>query len=84
MTYAFSITLIVLLAAVMLGLGWRTYQNHEEIMRLRRNGYRRLAMRRYRRGSVEPGLLQALAELSLLVMLLVAVLGWMGVAGARW
>ena len=84
MTYAFTITLIVLLAAVMLALGWRTYQNHQEIMRLRRNGYRRVALRRYKRGGAEPELLQALAELTLLVLLLVAVLGWMGVGHVRW
>ena len=84
MMYAVSITLILLLAAALLALGWRAYQNHQEIARLRRNGYRRLAMRRYRRGGADPELLQALAELTLLVLLLVAVLGWLGAAAPRW
>ena len=84
MMYALAITLILLLAAALLALGWRAHQNHREITRLRRNGCRRLAMRRYRRGAAEPELLQALAELTLLVLLLVAVLGWLGVATPRW
>ena len=84
MMYAVSITLILLLAAALLALGWRAYQNHQEIARLRRNGYRRLAMRRYRRGGADPELLQALAELTLLVLLLVAVLGWLGAAVPKW
>lgn len=80
MMYAVAITVIGLLAAALLGLGWRAYQNDQELRRLRRCGHRRLAFRRYRRGGVEPELLQALAELTLLVLLLVAVLGWLGVA----
>jgi 4-hydroxybenzoate polyprenyltransferase len=84
MMYALAITVILLLAAALLALGWRAYQNHQEIERLRRNGCRRLAFRRYHRGGAEPELLQALAELTLLVLLLVAVLGWMGAAAPRW
>ncbi len=83
MTYAATF-LIVLLAAGLLALGWRTRQNHLELSRLRRNGHRRLAFRRYRRGAADPDFLRALAELTLLVLLLVALLGWMGLQAPRW
>ena len=79
MMYTVS-TLVLLLAAALLALGWRAYQNHLEIMRLRRNGHRRVALRRYRRGAAHPDLLRGLAELGLLVLLLLALLGWLGAA----
>ena len=79
MMYATSF-LIVLLGAALLALGWRAYQNHLEITRLRRNGYRRMAIRHYRRGCVQPDFLRGLAELFLLVLLLATVLGWLGAA----
>jgi hypothetical protein len=80
MMYAVSL-IIVLLGAGLLALGWQAYQNHLEISRLRRNGHRRVACRRLsERGGVHPDFLRALAELSLLVLLLAAVLGWLGAA----
>lgn len=84
MMYALSTTVIVLLAAALLALGWRAYQNHLEITRLRRNGHRRVALRRYRRGGVHPDFLRGLAELGLLVLLLLAVLGWLAADPPRW
>lgn len=77
MMYA-AVFFIVLLAAGLLALGWRAYQNHLEISRLRRNGYRRVAARRQLRGGVHPEFLRVLAELGLLVLLLATLLGWMG------
>lgn len=79
MTYAVSI-MIVLLGAALLALGWRAWQNHLEITRLRRNGHRRVACRQYRRGCVHPDFLRGLAELLVLLLLLGAVLGWLGAA----
>ncbi len=80
MMYAASL-IIVLLGAGLLALGWHAYQNHLEISRLRRNGHRRVACRRLsHRGCVPPDLLRCLAELCLLVLLLAAVLGWLGAA----
>lgn len=83
MMYAASL-LIVLLAAGLLALGWRTYQNHLEISRLRRNGWRRVAGRHCRRGAVHPEFLRALAELGLLVLLLATLLGWLGAGPPGW
>lgn len=77
MMYAVS-SLIVLLAAGLLALGWRAWQNHLELSRMRRNGWRRVAGRQYRRGAVHPDFLRGLAELALLVLLLASVLGWLG------
>lgn len=51
-------TLIALLGAGLLALGWRTWQNHLELSRLRRNGWRRVACRAYRRGGVHPDFLR--------------------------
>lgn len=79
MMYAVSL-LIVLLGAALLALGWRAYQNHLEITRLRRNGHRRVACRSYRRACVHPDFLRGLAELAVLVLLLATVLGWLGAA----
>ena len=36
----------LLLAPAILALGWRAYQNHREITRLKRNGWRRIAFPR--------------------------------------
>lgn len=80
MMYAASLMMIALLGAGLLALGWRAWQNHLEISRLRRNGHRRVACRQYRRGSVPPDFLRGLAELLLLVLLLVSLLGWLGMA----
>lgn len=71
-------SLIALLGAGLLALGWRAWQNHRELSRLRRNGWRRVACRPYRRGCVHPDFLRLLAELLVLVLLLVSVLGWLG------
>ena len=81
MMYAVSL-IIVLLGAGLLALGWHAYQNHLEISRLRRNGHRGLACRRLsQRGGVHPEFLRTLAELCLLLLLLLAaVLGWLGAA----
>jgi len=71
--------LIGLLGAALLALGWRAWQNHLEITRLRRNGHRRVACRRLSdRGAVHPDFLRGLAELLVLLLLLGAVLGWLG------
>ena len=72
--------IIALLAAALLAFAWRAWQNHLELRELRRNGHRRVAWRRYYRGGVHPEFLRALAELCLLVLLLAAVLGWLGAA----
>ena len=80
MTHAVSI-LIGLLGAALLALGWRAWQNHLEITRLRRNGHRRVACRRLSdRRAVHPDFLRGLAELLVLLLLLGAVLGWLGAA----
>ena len=84
MIYCSATFLIVLLVAGLLALGWRAYQNHLEIARLRRSGFRRLAFRRYHRGGADPELLRCLAELTLLVLLLVALLGWLAAEAPRW
>jgi len=84
MMYAASICAIVLLASALLALGQRAYRNHLEIKRLRLNGCRRMAWRRYRRGGADPDMLRGLAELCLLVLLLVALLGWLGVSPPVW
>jgi hypothetical protein len=83
MSYALFLTTILLLAAALLALGRQAYHNHHEIQRLRRSGHRRLALRRYPRGCADPEMLRGLAELCLLVLLLVAVLGWLGLAPGR-
>jgi hypothetical protein len=77
-TYACAI-LIALLAVALLMLGLRAYRNEQEIRRLRRNGHRRLAFRRCcQRGWVDANFLRCLAELTLLLLLLAAVFGWLG------
>lgn len=83
MTHAVSL-LILLLGVALLALGWRAWQNHLEITRLRRNGHRRVACRRLsQRGAVHPDFLRGLAELLVLLLLLGAVLGWLGAAEPR-
>jgi len=77
MTYALAFLIIALLSALV-WLGYNVIINHREVQRLKRNGYRKLAARRYRRGFIELEIMQALAELTLLILLLVAILGWMG------
>lgn len=76
-------TLLFISAAVLLGvallvLGWRAWLRHQDIERLRRNGWRRIAMRQARRGWVDPDFVRSLSELTLLVLMLVSVLGWLG------
>ena len=83
MTHAVSL-LILRLGVALLALGWRAWQNHLEITRLRRNGHRRVACRRLsQRGAVHPDFLRGLAELLVLLLLLGAVLGWLGAAEPR-
>ena len=82
-------TLLFLSAAVLLGaallvLGWRTWLRHQDIERLRRNGWRRIAMRQARRGWVDPDFVRSLSELTLLVLMLVSVLGWLGAGTPHW
>lgn len=81
MTYAISTaiyTAIILLASALLALGWRAWQNHLEIIRLKRNGYRKLAFRRQsERGSIDFDIIRGLAELLVLLLMLGAVLGWL-------
>lgn len=69
---------ITLLAVALLVLGWRAWRNHCEIELLRRNGYRRMCARVYRRGSVSPEFMHVIAELITLLLLLGSVLGWLG------
>ena len=77
MTYAIS-TAIILLASALLALGWHAWQNHLEIERLRKNGYRRLYFQRpSNRGHVDHGFLRGLAECLFLLLMLGAVLGWL-------
>ena len=77
MTYAIY-TAIILLASAILALGWRAWQNHIEIIRLKRNGYRKLAFRQQsERGSIEHDFLRGLAELIVLLLLLASILGWL-------
>ncbi len=77
MTYLAAFILAILLVALSV-LGWRAFQNHLEISRLRRNGHRRVAARRLSdRGSVDHDFLRGIAELLLLLLLLAAVLGWL-------
>lgn len=76
MTYALAIFLIVLLAALV-WLGYNAIINHREVQRLKRNGYRRVAARRYRRGHACTEMLRGIAELGVLVLLLAVVIGWM-------
>lgn len=76
-------TLLFISAAVLLGvallvLGWRAWLRQQDIERLRRNGWRRIAMRQTRRGWVDPDFVRSLSELTLLVLMLVSVLGWLG------
>jgi hypothetical protein len=77
MIYALALFTIALLSALV-WLGYNAIVNHREVQRLKRNGYRKLAARRYRRGFIESEIVQALAELTLLILLLIAVFGWMG------
>ena len=74
---------IVLLAAALLALGARAYRNHQVIKRLERNGYRKMSFRLASRGCVDADFLRCMAELTLLLLLLAAVFGWMGHQGAR-
>lgn len=69
---------IGLLAAGLLVLGVRAYRNHLEIKRLQRNGYRKLAFRLSSRGCVDVDFLRCMAELTLLLLLLATVFGWLG------
>jgi Tfp pilus assembly protein FimT len=69
--------IFIAIAAVLAVLGISAYRNHAEISRLRRNGYRRVAMRRYRRGHACSEMLRGIAELGIIVLLLAVVLGWM-------
>ncbi len=76
-------TLLFISAAVLLGvallvLGWRAWLRQQDIERLRRNGWRRIAMRQARRGWVDPDFVRSLSELTLLVLMLASVLGWLG------
>ncbi|WP_395746635.1 hypothetical protein [Prosthecobacter sp.] len=80
MISAAACLLILLLAVGLLALGWRAWQNHLEITRLRRGGgHRRVRVpfRRHHRGAVDPDLLRGLAELCLLILLLSALCGWL-------
>jgi len=77
MTYAISTALIILASAI-LALGWRAWQNHLEIERLRKNGWRKLTFRPpSNRGHVDHGFLRGLAEFFVLLLMLGAVLGWL-------
>jgi len=77
MTYAIS-TAIILLASAIVAIGWRAWQNHLEITRLKRNGYRRVVFPRLsNRGHVDHGFLRGLAEFFVLLLMLGAVLGWL-------
>jgi len=70
--------ILLILSACLSAFGWRALQNHREISRLRRNGYRRVAARRLvDRGSVDHDFLRGIVELLLLILLLAAVLGWL-------
>lgn len=77
MTYAIS-TAIILLASAILALGWRAWQNHIEISRLKRNGHRKLAFRRQsERGSAGLDFMRGIVELGVILLLLFAVMGWL-------
>lgn len=71
-------------AAIFLGLallicGVRAVLNHLELRRLKRNGYRKLVFRRMsERGSVDADFLRGIAEGCLIILLLVALFGWLG------
>jgi hypothetical protein len=70
--------LLGLLATALLIMGGRAYRNHLEIRRLERNGCRKLAFRRAGRGCVDVDFLRCMAELTLLLLLLASVFGWLG------
>jgi hypothetical protein len=77
MTYTLAILIIALLSALV-WLGYNAIVNHREVQRLKRNGYRKLAARRYQRGFISRDAMRGFAELGLLILLLIAVFGWMG------
>lgn len=59
-------------------IGARCIYNAIELRRLKRSGYHKIAAKRYTRGSAHPEFMRGLAEILLLILLLVALLGWMG------
>ncbi len=56
----------------------RVWLNHCEYKRQKLKWYRKVATRQYRRGEIDEGFMRGFAELSLIVLLLIAVFGWMG------
>jgi hypothetical protein len=70
--------LAIALLSALVWIGYNYITDYLDYKRLLRNGYRKLAARRYRRGFVARDAMRGFAEFGLLILLLIAVLGWMG------
>ena len=70
--------ILLILASALFALGWRAFQNHLEISRLRKNGHRKLSFRPpSNRGSVDHEFLRGITEMLFVILLLASVLGWL-------
>jgi len=76
MKYLIAAAIFLALAGIV--IGGRCIYNHLELRRLKRSGYHKIAAKRYNRGEVDSGFMRGIAELGILILLLIAVFGWMG------
>lgn len=76
MKYLIAVSIFLAIAALI--IGGRCIYNAMELRRLKRNGYHKIAARRYHRGHADEGFLRGIAELGILILLLIALFGWMG------
>lgn len=75
MKYIIATLIFLVIAAAIIGC--RCIYNAVELRRLKRSGYRKIATKRHNRGSVDADFLRCLAELTLLLLMLAAVFGWL-------
>jgi len=76
MKYLVAAAIFLFIAALIIGV--RCIYNAMELRSLKRNGYHKIAAKRYNRGEVDTGFLRCIAELGILILLLIALFGWMG------
>lgn len=76
MKYLIAVAIFLAIAGIVIGA--RCIYNAMELRRLKRSGYHKIAARRYNRGHADEGFVRGIAELGILILLLIALFGWMG------
>lgn len=76
MKYLVATAIFLAIAGIIIGV--RCIYNAMELRRLKRSGYHKLVSKRYNRGHADEGFVRVIAELGILILLLIALFGWMG------